>query len=733
MYCTGEDQSPPTKFVPPNTWPTPGPHGMAAPCKSPAQDGAGNALAPCGIPQTIWSTNGTDPNVVLPGPVTDRFYRYGGLYLDDAPDPAKPAGYFGYKSIGLGYGGTLQLRGIKGTSLSDDSRPDYSGSSWVRLAADVKPGDTQLTLDRDVKDDWQAKDELHEGDEIVLTTTDYMPTHSEELRIVGFDGKRVIKVEQAGAPGEGVRFAHVGHAYDVAAGLKAAPASFKTSLAKNDPDGDNGLVKSGETQAAVALLRRSIQSCPVGTGRAKRLPRRQRAMPPACRRIPSISSAARRSSARASRSCRSRASNFTSLASAGGLGTTRCTSTWRGRYRPRPTSRISSVSESMTRWFVIHATQGVTLQRNVGWKSIGHGYFLEDGVETDNRFYSNIGIFARPAIVSPTINPRNIPGIMASNVDGGDVRFLSDVRAPTVFWISNGWNDFVGNMAAGAGTCGSCYWLHATNVNTDMVEVPPGTMDHQTWTGYSARPGRLSPLRSFFRNSCTSAMLSFMTISDAPTPCDMVAFPPGLPDTFRMHQVPSYAPSAGDGQHMMYYPDVSGNRNPTVCPPGEDGCDVQTVNPCTLTGPEATVHCGITVLDHYTSSFNFAQTNFSAIWLRKDGWYLFDHSFLSDVQSAGLSFVTGGDYTKSSAPTGFWMLASNSVFVGATQPQEGEVGYNPWADVRGPHIADSNDPTKSIGLACKRDAGHSRCIDTDDGIGFFLDFFGRESALVQHL
>jgi hypothetical protein len=49
----------------------------------------------------------------------------------------------------------------------------------------------------------------------------------------------------------------------------------------------------------------------------------------------------------------------------------------------------SSVSESMTRWYVLHSTLGVTLQRNVGWKSIGHGYFLEDGTETDNKFYSN--------------------------------------------------------------------------------------------------------------------------------------------------------------------------------------------------------------------------------------------------------------------------------------------------------------------------------------------------------
>ena len=39
----------------------------------------------------------------------------------------------------------------------------------------------------------------------------------------------------------------------------------------------------------------------------------------------------------------------------------------------------------MTRWFVIHSTLGVTLARNVGYKSIGHGYFLEDATEIDNK------------------------------------------------------------------------------------------------------------------------------------------------------------------------------------------------------------------------------------------------------------------------------------------------------------------------------------------------------------
>ncbi len=402
----GEDQSPPTKFVPPNTWPKPGPHGMAAPCKSPAQDGAGNVLAPCGIPDAIWSTNGTKEDLVLPGHVTDRFYKYGGLYLDDAPDPAKPAGYFGYKSIGLAYGGTLQLRGLKGTSLSDDSKPDSSGSSWVRLAADVKPGDTKLTVDRDVKDDWQAKDELHEGDEIVLTTTDYMPTHSEELRIVGFDGKRVIRVEQADAPGEGVRFAHVGHVYDVAGGLKAAPAAFKKAMSVSDPDGDNGLVKSGETQAAVALLRRSIRIMSGGDRAGETF---AEATAGDATGVPANSEyqfGGQVIFRQGFEKLQVQGVEFHQLGVGGRLGHYPVHFHMARQVPAETYIKDSSVSESMTRWFVIHATQGVTLQRNVGWKSIGHGYFLENGVETGNRFYSNIGIFARPAIVNAAINPR---------------------------------------------------------------------------------------------------------------------------------------------------------------------------------------------------------------------------------------------------------------------------------------------------------------------------------------
>ena len=174
---------------------------------------------------------------------------------------------------------------------------------------------------------------------------------------------------------------------------------------------------------------------------------------------------------------------------------------------------------SMTRWIVLHSTQGVLLQRNVGYKSIGHGFYLEDATEVNNKFYANLGIEAQAAIQDATHNPRQVPGILADNSpsnpparNGDYMPYRSDYNHPTIFWITNGWNDFEYNMAAGAATCGACYWwLPAAN---------SGPSQYQTWDGYASqqivvdRPTNynragLAPLKTFVGNSCVAAMTSF--------------------------------------------------------------------------------------------------------------------------------------------------------------------------------------------------------------------------------
>jgi hypothetical protein len=404
----------------------------------------------------------------------------------------------------------------------------------------------------------------------------------------------------------------------------------------------------------------------------------------------------------------------------------------------------SSVWDSMTRWMVLHASQGVTLARNVGYKSIGHGYYLEDATETDNKFYSNLGIFARAAVINPQ-NPRQVPGILAAPYPDPvahpppltppqeEVPYHTDIDHPTVFWITNGWNDVQYNFASGAGTCGACYWLvPATNSTMSRYEYWWSYASEQKW---NATPGvadselnraSMTPLRTFVGNSCSTAMNSFNTIGDT-APCYGVVrqenskLPRMLPVT---QGVLAPDPISEPGESDDYYPKVSrgGGRFSTNCPAGETDCSSQPR--CDSTHLDV---CMVTVLDHYTTSFNWTETNFAAIWLRPY-WYLFSNSNITDAQNGGLTFVTGGGYSQSDAIKGHWAIARNDAFVGHTQPTAKD-GGNPYASDAGPF----NPDTWESGLRCatQKDGASAGnyCLNEAQGISLPITNFGANQRL----
>ena len=63
--------------------------------------------------------------------------------------------------------------------------------------------------------------------------------------------------------------------------------------------------------------------------------------------------------------------------------------------------------------------------------------------------------------------------------------------------------------------------------------------------------------------------------------------------------------------------------------------------------------------------FKLLTGGFGAQLLRPQ-WYLVANSVITDVQNGGLSFVSGGDYTRSSVITGYWSLAEHNIFIGNT-------------------------------------------------------------------
>ena len=272
------------------------------------------------------------------------------------------------------------------------------------------------------------------------------------------------------------------------------------------------------------------------------------------------------------------------------------------------------------------------------------------------------------------------------------------------------------------------------------------------WKGYASMQSNLgragtTPLMNFVGNTCTTAMNSFQTVGEF-NACNGVG--PLTNPTDTEHLVPitnTLAPAPqGNLDLEVYYPSVvaGASRPATRCGPNpkqvpklDCGNDAMFLK-CGANGPpppppqqppppenRQTANCMVTVLDRYTSSFTWAETNFAAIWLRQF-WFVLSNSAITDVQNGGLTFVTGGDYTRSSVIDGVWSVAAKSVFVGHTQPDISEdPGANPYAADVGPFNPKS-------GLQCPINELTNlpnHCIVAEDGVDFEVANFATNQRL----
>ena len=513
----------------------------------------------------------------------DCFYPYDAMPFDNGkPTDSKfgqAVGYYGYKVIGVGYGGTLTLYGKNGATYDTKVDPTNTGTSWARLnncapgtkdlfcsQGVLQPGATTLVLSKPV--DWQA------NDNIVIASTDYLPGHAEQRQIKSVTNSTTFVLNKK------LEFPHNASVYSLSNHMNKVPAS-------DTPTGWTSV----DTRASVALLTRSIRIVSYGDTIATPFPA---APTPATPATTGYYFGGHMVIRQGIQKVQIQGVEFYQMGQGGEIGHYPVHFHMTRQVLSDTFLKDNSVWDSMTRWYVLHATQGVLLARNVGYASIGHGYYLEDGTETNNRLYANVGIFARAA-VSNLQNPRNVPGILAApdyplikQPDGSllqagpandVVPYHSDWDHPSVFWIMNGWNDFENNMAAGAGTCGVCYWM--------LPGINSGMSRNMKWESYASEQqlpdaktqGGTTPVQIFTGNSCVSAMSSFLTIGNA-TACNGVQIGlnplnPNYPVLNQSAAATNLAPSSKSGTSKdtngfsadNYYPHIAGGgRFPTKCP-----------------------------------------------------------------------------------------------------------------------------------------------------------------------
>ncbi len=103
----------------------------------------------------------------------------------------------------------------------------------------------------------------------------------------------------------------------------------------------------------------------------------------------------------------------------------------------------NSVVNSNFRCYTVHGTSQALIARNVAYNAYGNCFFLEDGVEEDNRFLYNLA-----AHVHPIREPVRGGFHGERKVPGPELLIPTDTAA-SGFYITNAKNVFIGNAASG--------------------------------------------------------------------------------------------------------------------------------------------------------------------------------------------------------------------------------------------------------------------------------------------
>jgi hypothetical protein len=128
--------------------------------------------------------------------------------------------------------------------------------------------------------------------------------------------------------------------------------------------------------------------------------------------------------------------------------------------------RNAAIHDTFNRCVTVHGTNQLRIENNVTYNTVGHCFFLEDGIETGNEFVRNLAIQTKchPTKTCVPVNLAANGELVAENpgaqrkisFSGKDTLLPSDNTVAS-YWITNPDNSFIDNVAAGSDENG--FWL----------------------------------------------------------------------------------------------------------------------------------------------------------------------------------------------------------------------------------------------------------------------------------
>uniref|UniRef100_A0A8C9J1H0 hyaluronoglucosaminidase n=1 Tax=Piliocolobus tephrosceles TaxID=591936 RepID=A0A8C9J1H0_9PRIM len=161
---------------------------------------------------------------------------------------------------------------------------------------------------------------------------------------------------------------------------------------------------------------------------------------------------------------------------------------YKGGYRHATFVDGLSIHHSFSRCITVHGTNGLLIKDTIGFDTLGHCFFLEDGIEQRNTLFHNLGLLTKPGTLLPTDRNNSVCTTMRDKVFGNYIPVpATDCMAVSTFWIAHPNNNLINNAAAGSQDAGIWYLFH---------KEPTG---ESTGLQLLAKP-ELTPLGIFYNN-----------------------------------------------------------------------------------------------------------------------------------------------------------------------------------------------------------------------------------------
>uniref|UniRef100_A0A2K6K1L5 hyaluronoglucosaminidase n=1 Tax=Rhinopithecus bieti TaxID=61621 RepID=A0A2K6K1L5_RHIBE len=122
---------------------------------------------------------------------------------------------------------------------------------------------------------------------------------------------------------------------------------------------------------------------------------------------------------------------------------------YKGGYRHATFVDGLSIHHSFSRCITVHGTNGLLIKDTIGFDTLGHCFFLEDGIEQRNTLFHNLGLLTKPGTLLPTDRNNSMCTTMRDKVFGNYIPVpATDCMAVSTFWIAHPNNNLINNAAA---------------------------------------------------------------------------------------------------------------------------------------------------------------------------------------------------------------------------------------------------------------------------------------------